>query len=72
MSLETYINTMVTTYYQDVVEKTRKIVDVPHSSLYDIIPQETELVLSKVELKKKIKMLQEKIGRLNYVILMVE
>ena len=67
MSLETYINTMVTTYYQDVVEKTGKIVDVPHSSLYDIIPQETELVLSKVELKKKIKMLQEKIGRLNYV-----
>ena len=57
MSLETYINTMVTTYYQDVVEKTRKIMDVPHSSLYDIISQETELVLNKVELKKKIKML---------------
>ena len=67
LSLETYITNMINTYYGNLIEKNRKKLELPHSTVYDITPDVDSLQLSKKDLKKGIKMLQEKIGRLNYI-----
>ena len=66
LSLETYIETMVKTFYGDIVN-TKKVTEVPHVSTYDLNPLTEPLDLSENELKKGIKGLQEKLGRLNYI-----
>ena len=67
LSLETYITNMINTYYKDLIEKNKKKLELPHSTVYDITPHVDTLQLSKKDLKRGIKMLQEKIGRLNCI-----
>ena len=54
LSLETYIDTMVKTFYGDIVN-TKKVTEVPHVSTYDLNPLTEPLDLSENELKKGIK-----------------
>ena len=51
LSLETYIETMVKTFYGDIVN-TKKVTEVPHVSTYDLNPLTEPLDLSENELKK--------------------
>ena len=67
LSFETYITSMINTYYRDLVDRNRRKLELPHSTVYDITPDVDSLQLSKKDLKRGIKVLQEKIGRPNYI-----
>ena len=66
LGLETYIDTVVKTFYGDIVN-TKKVTEVSHVSTYDVNPLTDPLDLSENELKREVKRLQEKLGRLNYI-----
>ena len=65
-SPETYIDTVIETFYSDTVN-TQKVTEVSHVSTYDINPLTEPLDLSENELKREVKRLQGKLGRLNYI-----
>ena len=44
-----------------------KNMELPHVTAYQINPKEDELILEKKDYKKKVKYLQELIGKLNYI-----
>ncbi|KAG0665483.1 hypothetical protein C6P44_004861 [Monosporozyma unispora] len=44
-----------------------KHMELPHVTAYQINPKEDELILEKKDYKKKVKYLQELIGKLNYI-----
>ena len=66
LSLGTYIDTMAKKFYGDIVNS-KKVTEVPHVSTYHITPLTDPLDLSENELKREVKWLQEKLGRLNYI-----
>ena len=53
LSLETYIDTMVKTFYSDIVN-TKKVTEVPHVSTYDLNPLTDPLDLPENELKREV------------------
>lgn len=66
LSMESYIAKLQDEYPQIINDKMKKEI-VPYVNNYIVDPKKTDLILEKNEYKKKVKYLQELIGKLNYI-----
>ena len=66
LGMKSYI-TRLKEQYPDIINNDMKNMELPHVTTYEINPKEDELILEKKDYKKRVKYLQELIGKLNYI-----
>lgn len=66
LKMESYITKLMNEYEGKIIEDDNKVV-IPFLRNYDINPKKDKLVITKEDYKRRVKYLQEIIGKLNYI-----